>query len=145
MSEEIETMRELYESEGYNPDELTNPKDVTPEDINNDSTVVVYTVVRNPDINGPATTYALKEWDIEDVVPTKEWEEYTDGMQSYPLDTPVTHSVHYAFTNGMPKGVSIGYGEEMYGGDSDFDDPHGWERTTANVRGVSDDFIRFNL
>lgn len=143
---ENETMEELYRSHGYDTDTLVHPKDVDVDDIDEDSLVVAYTVVRNPDPDAPATTWDVREYEIDDVVPTDEVSEYTDGAVSYPDGTPVTHGVVWAYRQGdVPKFASIGYGDELYGEDSDMDDPQRWDRLVSNVLGLSDDFIRFKL
>lgn len=138
-------MRDLYNDEGYDPDELTHPKNVAADDIDDDSVVVAYTTVRNPDPDAPATTWDIVEWEIEDVVPSDDLEDVTDGKVRYPDDTPVTHGVIWGYTNSIPKVQSIGYGDEMYGPDSKFDDPQRWDRQQSHVLGLSDDFVRFDL
>lgn len=144
--DEPETMRELYEEEGYDPDELQNPRDVDADDLTDDSVVVAYTAVRNPDPDAPATMYAVTEFDIEAVVPTEDVAEYTDGDVSYPDDTPVTHGVHFAYKHGnVAEFASIGCGEAMYGEDPEFSDPNRWERPVTRVRGVSDTFVRIRV
>jgi len=139
-------MRELFEENGYDPDELTHPRDVTADDIDEESRVIVYAVVPSHDPDGLSTTYDVVERDIDDVVPTDEVEAFTDGAVSYPDETPVTHGVVHGYrsVDNLPVFASIGYGDEMYAGD-DFADPNRWDRLVTNVRGKSDDFVRFDL
>lgn len=139
-----ETMRDLYREHGYDPDTLVHPRDATAEDFEGGATLVAYLCIRNPDIDGPATTWDIIEWDLDadDVHPTDAdyWEEY---KVSWPDDSPVTHGVHYGAESHAV--VSIGYGDEMYGPDGDFEDPQRWERTKKHVLGLSDPFIRFRF
>lgn len=137
--DKMRTMREFYADEGYDPASLTHPRDVSPDDLDDDSRVIAYTVVRNPDINGPATTWALDEYEVQAVVPVEEAKEYTDGAVWYTDSTTATHAVHWAYRTGdVPKLIAINH--EPY----DDRDPHGWDRTQRNVLGLSDDFIRFD-
>ena len=146
MSEDNQTMRDLYEEHGHDTDALVHPKNVSAEALDDGSTVVAYTVVQNHDPDAPATTYDIVEWEIKAVVAADDLEAYSDGVVSYPDDSPVTHGVHWADrTGGVPKVQSIDYGNQMYGDDSDFDDPQRWDRLVANVRARSDDFIRFRV
>jgi hypothetical protein len=138
-------MRDVFEAAGYDPDDLVHPKDVDADDLTDESVVVAYTVVRNPDPDAPRTTYDLDEFPVQAVVAADDLEEYTDGKVRFPKNSPVPHGVHWAFGNGIPKIQAIGYGTDMYGPESDFEDPHRWDRLVTHVRGRSDDFIRFKL
>jgi hypothetical protein len=139
-----DTMRQFIESEGYNFDETVNPCNVKDSDLTEDSRVLAYTSVPNYG-DGPATTYDLVEFEIESVVPAEELEEYSDGAASFPEDTPVPLWVHFAYRGDIPQGVSVGYGESLYGEESDFDDPHRGDRLRSHVLGRSDTYVRFLL
>lgn len=139
-------MRDLYADHGYDPAELTHPRDVEASQLSDDSIVVAYTVVSNPDPDAPTTMYDLEEFDIDHVWATDEVAEQTDGAVSFAEDTCVPHAIVWSYVHGhLPNVESIGYGEEMYGEDSDFDDPNAWDRGVRHVRGLSDDFIRIRL
>lgn len=140
------TMREMYRRAGFDPDELVHPKNVTPEDIG-DSEVVVFTTVQSLDPDAPRTTRGFVEWEIGpgDVFATEDVAEATDGVVSYPEDTPIEHAVRWGYQMDIPQFQSIGFGDSFYGDDPKFDDPHSWDRTAGNVVSVSDDFIRFRL
>lgn len=141
------TMRELYQRAGFDPDRLVHPKDISADDIVEGTVVVAYTTVRNPDIDGPATTRGFVEWEIgpEDVFATDEVAEATDGTVSFPDDTPIPHAVKWGVRGGVPMFESIGYGDEFYDSDPKFEDPNRWERTAGNVTSHPDDFFRFRL
>lgn len=146
MTDEPRTMRELYADHGYDPASLTHPRNVDASQLSDESIVIAYTTVRNPDPDAPATIYDLEEFEIDGVYPTDEVEDATDGAVSYPDETCVTHGVIWSYVRGhLPNVESIGYGDEMYGPDSDFADPHDWERLETNVRANSDSFIRFRV
>lgn len=141
-------MADRFRAAGYDPAELVHPKDVTADQITEGTVVIASTIVRNPDPDAPATTRAIEEFEVapDDVIPVEDVAEYTDGAVSYPDDTPVTHGVIWSYrTGGVPNFASIGYGDEMYGPDSDFDDPQRWDRLARQVSSVSDDFIRFKF
>lgn len=140
-------MRDVYANAGYDPAELPHPRDVLAGDITDDSVVVAYCVVRNPDPEAPATMHQVAEFPIgpDDVFASDEIEAATDGAISYG-ETSVPHCVWWANKNsGVPSVISIGYGDAMYGPDSDFDDPHRWDRLNGHVHAHSDSFVRFDL
>lgn len=145
-TDDTKTMGELLEEHGYDPDALVNPRDVHADDIDDDTTVIAYTVVNNPDPDAPATTYELDEWNVEAVIPTSSVGDYTDGSVTYPDQTPVEHGVVWSYrSDELPNFASIGHGDDMYGPDADFDDPNDLERLVVNVRGRSDDYVRFKF
>lgn len=143
-----QTLADLYREHGYDPDDgtLVHPRDATAEDFEGGATLVAYLCVRNPDIDGPATTWDVVEWDLDadDVHPTEA--DYWDELKvSWSDDSPVTHGVHYGATGARANVVSIGYGDEMYGPDDDFEDPQRWDRPVSHLLGLSDPFIRFRF
>jgi hypothetical protein len=141
-----QTMRQLLEQNDYTVAELTNPCNVQADDIDEDTVVVAYTVVNNPDPDAPATRYELGEWEVEAVVPADELAEWSDGSVSYPENTPVESGVVWSYrSDDMPNVASIGYGDDMYGEETTYDDPHRLDRLSANVRGRSDSWVRFKL
>lgn len=109
-------MREIYKKEGYQPQNLYPPREITPEDINNGGVKAVIYANWNND-------WALKEVNInkKDLYTNKEVSEETDKRVSFP--SKIEHAIEWGrnTTYKLPMFIGINFN---YNGKHDLERNH---------------------
>lgn len=134
---DADTMAELYESAGYDLDELQAPRNVSADDVTEDTAVVAYTVTKDG--------YQLVEWDAE--LFRDDADVFQDCQVQWPAEE-ITHVLKWSYENGeIPKAEAIGFGDAFMDFYEKHDKvpPNSYRRSVSAVRAMSDDFIRVRL